>query len=377
MRASLLLFLGLVGCFNPDDILPVHGRLSSVDPVAGQVVRLLRDPQPLLGTSCAEAKPFKETVADEAGNFSFDVFRAQATQLTGLGQFCFRVETTFPSGTYAFSDLLGLGGEVSLPTFPDWRAQPSRVDGVLHFEPAAPLPPEESFEGDQLVHRAEWYTEDGGLAWVADDRVSTSVDGAPVPTRQAMVFDELVLENFSGLVTLRARLTTTEEVVGPFGAGATTVELHSGDRLRLVGLRQPASRGFECPAVGTPCPLTDGDLTPVDAGTLVVQLTLPMPKMISSVVVRGAETQSLGLQLVADDGGLLPLVLPEVFSTSMWNGGLQNVVGVPQPDGGVEFESRSDPRFVALRFDAGIPVSEVRVGFPGGVSRISEISLVE
>ena len=195
-RALLVIPLVLSACFNPDDILPVHGSLTSPDPVAGQVVRLLRDPAGARESNCTEAKPFKETTTDEAGKFSFDVFRAQATRLSGMGTFCFRVETTFPSGAYAFSEILGLFGEETLPPFPDWRAQPTRADGALRFEPMAPLPETgETFEGDQLVHRSEWLTEDGGLAWAADDRVLAVDPDAPLrPTRQSMLMDELALE---------------------------------------------------------------------------------------------------------------------------------------------------------------------------------------
>lgn len=371
----------MAGCFNPDDILPVHGTLTSPDPVTGQIVRLLRDPAPLRSSDCSGAKPFKEVAVDVSGAFSFDVFRAQATKLSNLGQFCFRVETTFPSGTSVFSDILGLAGEVSLPPFPDWRAQPARVDGVLRFEPASPLPMEESFEGDQLVHRAEWFTEDGGLAWVADDRV-LAFDPATmgvVPTRQAMPFDDFALEDFSGTVTLRARMTTIEEVLGPFGEGATTIEVRSGQKLQLTGTRTPFSRGLECLGLGTACPLTDGDLTPQDAGSGPgASFTFPAPRSFSTVVVRGVETEAvlMGMQLLDADGGTARLV-QQVLPTSMWNSGVPNFVLKPLPDGGVEFSPKSDPRFFTFSFDAGVAVREVRMGFAATVERISEVSLFE
>lgn len=380
-RALLVLSLVFAACFNPDDILPVHGSLTSADPVAGQVVRLLRDPAGAREVSCTEAKPFKETTADEAGNFSFDVFRAQAVKLTAQGVFCFRVETTFASGSTVFSDLVGLSGEVTLPPFPDWRAAPSRFDGVLRFEPFAPLPVVERFEGDQLVHRAQWVTADGGLAWVVDDRVMAlnPVTNEVAPTRVPMAFDDFALEDFSGTVSLNARLTITEESEGPFGSNSTTLEARSGQTLQLVGNRTPLSRGLECPPFGTPCFLTDGDLSPVDAGGAPgVSFSFAAPTSVSAVVVRGVETEALlmGLQLTDADGGTLPLV-QQFLPTSLWNAGVPNFTLRPLPDGGLEFGPKADARFVTITFDAGVPVRQVRVGFANSMLRSGEISLFE
>jgi hypothetical protein len=383
MRPALLSSLLIIssGCFNPDDILPVHGTLTSVDPVEGQVVRLLRDPAAARESSCAGAQVFKETTADAEGRYSFDVFRAQAMKLTGFGTFCFRVETTFASGTTVFSDIVGLTGEVTLPPFSDWRAQPTRVDGVLRFEPAAPLPMTESFEGDQLVHRAEWRTEDGGLAWAADDRVLAldEVTNEVSPMRQPLAFEDLALEDFSGVVTLHARLRILGNDNGPFGTEATNIELRSGQTLTLAGTRTPLSRGLACPPLASPCPLTDGDLSMVDAGLGTgLGLVLPAPSSVSALVVRGVATQAqlLGMQLVDADGGTLPIV-QKLLPTSLWNQGVPSFVLRPLPDGGVDFVPMAEPRFFTLTFDAGIPVKEVRVGFAGGVEQLSEVSVFE
>ena len=377
-RSTVLLLLLLPACFNPDDILLVHGAVVSLDGVEGQAVRLLRDPMALkAAVACAGAKPFKENTTDEAGNFTFDVFRAQATKLSGVGAFCFRVETSFPSGTSAFSDLLGLFSEVTLPAFPDWRAQPTRSDGVLHFEPAAPLP-DEGFEGDQLAHRSEWITADGGVAWAADDRVLAfdPVTMGVSPARLPMAMDELALEDFAGSVRFNARLTRPGENTRPFGTSATTIEVRSGQTLPLAGTRMPLSRGMACAGLGNPCPLTDGDLTPIDAGMQLFSFTFPTPTRVSAVVVRGVETESLlmAVLLAQPDGGP-PRVVQYALPTSLWNAGVTSFVLKPQPDGGVEFSPKSDPRFFIVAFDAGEPVSAVTVGFAAGVDRISEISI--
>ena len=283
-----------------------------------------------------------------------------------------------------FSDLR-IDAELNLPPFPDWRAQPTRVDGVLHFEPLAPLPAEESLEGDQLAHRAEWVTEDGGLAWLADDRF-LSADG-PTPLRQAMPFEDVVLEDFTGTVQLTARLTSVSTSVGPFGGSSSTIEVRSGQTLHFAGTRTPVSRGLPCPTLGTPCPLTDGDLTPADAGVQVVTLALPTPAALSAVVVRGASAggfatgSGLMAVLLKDaDGGLLSVV-QQPLPLSLWNGGAPTMVRRPRRDGGMVdvnagVEVESEPRYVVIPLDGGV-VGSVSVGMAGGVDRISEVSLFE
>ena len=379
----LLTSLLLSACFNPDDILPVHGTLVSNDPVEGQVIRMLRDPQTAMSTECSGATPFKETTAASDGTFSFDVFRAQAIKLSGFGTFCFRVETTFPSGSTVFTDIVGLSGEIGLPPFRDWRARPTRVDGVLHFDPVAPLAEVETFEGDQLVHRAEWRTADGGLAWAAEDRVlGFDLDaGTTLPERQPMDFDDYALEDFSGVVTLFARLSVEGTHDGPFSTPSATLELRSGDTLTVSGNRTPISRGLSCIDVATPCPLTDGKLDGIDGGAFgqPIIIPLPAPTTLSAVVVRGVETQAqlMGMQLVGADGGTLPIV-QKLLPTSLWNAGVPGFVVRPLADGGVEFGPRAEQRFFTVKFDAGVPVREVRMGFAGDtVSQLNELSIYE
>ena len=374
MVLLLLLLLSSSGCFNPDDIFPVHGSVTSVDPVAGQPIRLLRDAVIDGRSRCDLATAFKEAAADEAGNFSFDVFRAQAQKLTGFGQFCFRVETEFPSQSSVFSDL-HLDTETSLIPFPDWRAGLRREDGVLHFEPLAPLPAEETPEGDQLVHRAEWLTTDGGTAWVVDDRFLSSEDGTL--SRTPMALDDYALEDFSGVVRLHGQLVSVQPSLGSFFGSSSDIEAQSGETLALTGTRVPFSRGLACPTLGTPCPLTDGDLTPADAGgAAVLTLTLPSPTLLSAIVVRGAETEVplVGVLLTDADGGSLPLV-QMLLPTSTWNGANPAFLRRPQRDGGFDLQQQLTSRYFVVGLDAGVPISSVSVGFPGGISSISEISL--
>jgi hypothetical protein len=233
------------------------------------------------------------------------------------------------------------------------------------------------------VHRAEWRTADGGLAWATEDRV-LGFDlntGSTTPQRQPMEFSDEALEDFAGTVTLFARLSVEGNREGPFSTPSATLELRSGDTLAVSGTRTPFSRGLPCLEIATPCPLTDGKLDGVDGGAFAqpIIFTLPAPTSLSAVVVRGVETQAqlMGMQLVDADGGTLPIV-QKLLPTSLWNAGVPGFVVRELADGGVEFGPRSELRFFTVKFDAGVPVREVRMGFAGDtVGQLNELSLFE
>jgi hypothetical protein len=131
-------------------------------------------------------------------------------------------------------------------------------------------------------------TTDGGTAWVVDDRFLSSENGTL--ERLPMTLDDFALEDFSGAVRLSGQLTSVQASLGPFGGSSSDIEALSGERLPLTGTRVPLSRGLACPSLGTPCPLTDGDLTAADAGgAQALTLTLPTPTPLSAVVVRAAD----------------------------------------------------------------------------------------
>ena len=127
------------------------------------------------------------------------------------------------------------------------------------------------------MHRSEWITADGGVAWAADDRVLAldPVNISVSPARQPMAMEDPALEDFAGSVRFNARLTKPGEDSGPFGTSASTIEVRSGQTLPLAGARTPLSRGMACAGFGNPCPLTDGDLTPIDAGMQLFSFTFP------------------------------------------------------------------------------------------------------
>ena len=364
MRRALAVLLLCASCFNPDDIFPLRGSLTSTDPIGSQAIRLLRESNGF--RACGEYKPFKQTTADEHGDFSFEVFRAQAQKLTGEPElFCFRAETEFPSGSTAFVEL-GFVAETSLPPFPDWRAQPSLSGGVLRFEPLAP---------SGAAHRVEWTTADGGLAWAANDRSSVLAGGMPDAAVQDLVLDEAVLEDFSGTLVMSAQVTSPGERLGPLERGGVTIEAVSGETLSLTGARVPISRGLPCPELGSPCPLTDGELTPVSVGSQSeLTLQLGRPVVVSAIVLRGLELEAnvAGVTLVGVDGGAFDA---QLIPLSGWRG----LRFVAAADGGAALSLHYEPQFAIVPLKAGPPLSAVTISFPfnGGLSRISELSVFE
>jgi hypothetical protein len=384
---ALVAALALTGCFNPDDIFPVKGALSSPDSVSGQAVRLLRQSTLASSGTCAGATPFKSTTTDDAGAYGFEIFRAQAQRLTGFGQFCFRVDTSFPSGGGSFIDLQQVSGELRLPPLLDWRAAPRLEDGGLSFTAAGPRPsPEGQAEGrSTALHHVDFLTSDGGVAWRLDERAD-DLAGLPQP----LELSSEVLEDFSGRLELTARVTHGGQALGPFGGDTFTVEARSGDVLPVAGTRVPLSRGLECPGFGSPCPFTDGSLERADAGAAqALRFTLPVPRPVSTVVLRGVEmpANQLLVSITTPDGGRFDA--PFTVPVSTWTlpelpvrepGGVPGLGG-PRPidaDAGLELPVFAPvPAWSVLRFDAGVEAASVRLLFPAGLGAAQEISLYE
>jgi hypothetical protein len=387
MRLALV-FLVFAGCMNPDEIFPLHGAVTSVDPVEGQVVRLLRDVQPQQCRS-SQATPFKETIADAEGKYGFEVFRVEAQSLGGYYSYCFRVETTFPSGRASWTDPGSLNTEVSFAPLRDWRASPRLENDVLHFEPPVPWPddappvrgPDDQWTlGTQLTHQARVTTDAGEVIWQEYDRFPVT-DGGYWFERKPIVLDDVRLEDFTATVTLTANLYEPESV--PYGLlysqSPPPVAMQAGEQLSVQGLRRPVSRGLPCPELGSPCPLTDGDLTGADAGMIhEVTLEFPAPKPLSSLVLRGAlfGGRLIGVLLTREDGGVVQEVEAMAPYSDPWS---DDSAGYPNsfiqlPDGGY---TSLNFAYLIIPIDAGAPVSRATLRFPEGLARIQEVSLFE
>lgn len=386
MPRYLILVLMFAGCTNPDDILVVRGLVSSIDTVEGQVVRLLRDVerQPNITDRCAHAIPLKETRADVDGEYGFEVLRVETRSA------CFRVEAAFSSGSVSWSDLELYSPETRLAPLLDWRAEPWLDGGVLAFQPAVPwpddLPPARTGDtlrlGIQLTHQEQLVTSDGGLVWQAEDRhqvadASTEVIGYPTYVREPLVLDSLRVEDFDATLTLTASVLDPDQESGLVSSGPLLTRVKAGAHLALRGGRVPLSRGLDCPALGTPCPLTDGDLTEVDAGLIdEVALKLIAPAHLSAAVVRGAWVAGdrIRVLLTADDGerigdfeGVLPGSDPAFAN--------RRSVRVQQ-DAGYAF-AQLQLAYIVIPLDAGALTSTATVQFPGGLAQIQEVSLFE
>ena len=381
MWRCVVLTLACAACTNPDDILAVHGTVASVDPVEAQVVRLLRyiNDQPnvyLSDPPCSLATPLKETRADAEGNFGFEMFRVETRRAL-----CFRVEALFPSGSVAWSVLpfYGYGPETQLPPLRDWRAAPWLDGGVLQFDPPVPWPEDSPPVRLQLTHREQLVTADGGIAWQAEDRFQLPDPSSEFPgyrlAREPLVLDELRLEDFDGTLSLSAFLDDPDRTRPGLSSLTFPARMTAGERLTLRGTRVPLSRGLGCPELATPCPLTDGALTEVDAGLIgEVPFQLSTPAIVSAVVLRGAwvADERIRVVLAQEDGGIageFEGMVPKGDPSAFPSGGSTYQ---RTPDGGL---AQLKLTYLVIPLDAGVPISRVTLQFPEGLARIKEVSL--
>jgi hypothetical protein len=383
-RFALVLAASLAACFSPDDILIVDGTVASPEP-AGQRVRLLRGKPDERNLLCGGFAPFKEAVTDADGGYSFEVFRAQAQGLTeGVGDRCFRAEVEFASGARSSTTVQRLIGPVSLPPLLDWRPGLQLDAGLVTFAPVAPLTDGSSPEGDQVTHRLEARTADGGLAWRQDDRVLLVTGAeAPRPSRVPLTFDDAALVEDEALtLRLRARVVFVQSGEVLFGGAlgfAAPVEVEAAEAVLVAGRSAPPTRGLPCPGYGSPCALTDGALEPREpvGPSAALSLDFPTPLVPRWLVVRGLETESplLGVQLTGVDGGAV-LQSQYLAPESLWDP-VDAPRDVPLPDGGVLRWGEARLRFLAIPLDAGVPVAGVRVSEPVGLRRAAELSVLE
>ena len=223
--------------------------------------------------------------------------------------------------------------------------------------------------------------EDGGIAWQADDRLQIPDANPEYPgsyelAREPLVMDELRLEDFDGTLSLTAYLVDPAQAGSFFSSGSLPSRMRAGERLVLRGTRVPLSRGLQCPELASPCPLTDGEVTEVDAGMInEVSLNLPTPAFVSAVVIRGGWVagELIRVVLAQEDGGIggefEGTVLRGDFAAFGF-GGEQ----VRLPDGGY---AQLRLAYMVIPLDAGTPASRVTLQFPAGLARIKEVSVFE
>lgn len=383
MRALLVSLAGLAasGCFNPDDIFPVEGDVSSIDGVQGLTVELWRSPpaSQVNGTTCVDAVPFKTTVTDERGHYRFDVFRAQAQGLSRRSLNCFVVRVAFPSGAAARVDVPALNGHSTMPLLRDWRSHLGLDAGVARFDSPVPVPADDDDSGVSLDHVLRFVTTDGGMAWKKGDRFP-KLDLGGGTERLPITLGPRELEDFEGALELEANLyePPPEPVTGPvnlFDSNSFPVVLTAAERVAITPGAPADSRGLACPSIATPCPLTDGALAPVD---LELRQSLTFERdggPFSALVFRELElaTPLFGVQWFGADGGLLgqqqAILTPSVLDTFVLS-------PRKSTDGGFDF-SALPAQWAVVSVDAGTEnVSRVVLRFSSGVRSCAEVSLV-
>lgn len=376
MTRTPLFFLvcafGGAGCFNPDDIFPVEGRVESSQTVEGVRVELRRQRRTTFGP-CESLSLFREAQTDTSGGYRFEVFRAAAQELTGMGSFCFQVHTAFASGASATVDVPEISGPLTLPSLVDWRAGFQRDGGVVRFSPMAPLPT--GADAALLVHRLSLLTEDGGLAWRQDDLVMD--EGSLTPRRVDLADDARILEEFGGALSVESRLIVpgTSPLVVLTEVPPVVMHGFAAGRLSTVRSTLPWSSRTACPGVADPCPLTDRELVPFELdGGEQVRVEFLAPTVPVAVVVRGFVSPATSLVISLIDSAGVEHALAHALPGSLFSGD-QERDPQPLPDGGRPYRLRPEPRFAVVPLEVDYLVDAVGVTFPGGVTRLSELSV--
>lgn len=384
-RLAFLLPVALSACFSPDDIFVLDGTLVAAAP-EGQPVRLYRG-KPDDDRVCRQLTLFKETTADAAGRYTFELFRAQAQSLNGVTKDpCFSVQAEFPSFTVAAIALAQVFGPEELPPLPDWRPNPQLGEGwVVRFEPVTTLPAEETLEGPFITHRLEVTDASSRLAWRQDDLLlEPGGPGGMTLARVPLRFDPFTLiEEQSVVGRLEARITQRGDGRGgPFegrpGFGRT-VEVIAGQVLTLTELAPHPTRDRPCRAFGNPCRLTDGDYapTPPDFETNIMELEPPDALVPGRLVLRGLETSasSFGVEL-KDLGGVLSPRVDHALPVSAWDP-TGAALELPLADGTMLQRGGPPKHFLVVPLDATTPQAVVRLRFSSPVTRLGELSALE
>lgn len=333
----------IAGCLNPDDILPIKGTVDGAD----RPLQLSRGLNPE-GGECTDWKRLKEGTSNADGSFVFDVFRAQAMNLSTFDPFCFLVETTYDNGTHVSSTIEALFGELKLLHFPAWTPALRREGGFVRFEPLAQrdetqvvLHTVEAKRGEQTV----WRAVDLGLGGLSFE---------PMP--RALPDDPRIYDEFGGELSVSGRyFPMPMQSMGPIESlPAPEVKATSPELLTLSATQVPPSRGATCEGLPTPCGLTDGQMTgvPLD-GAMSLTVNLSPPSMPSLVVLRALVTNSpvVAVWGTQEDGGVLPLGTFALLREG-------DPLGSVGPDG----RFTPSPTFVALPVDAGVPLTSLSVG---------------
>ena len=310
---------------------------------------------------CGPWKNIENTRSLDGGQYSFEVFRAQAMQLTTGAPYCFRLDTRYTSGVLASATMEALFGEAQIPPMPDWTPD-LRVDGgVFVFAPYRTRSPDVEFFVIQHVLEIRRGSQ---VSWRAADAslLTLGLETQPISA------DPRIVNEFGGNARLRVSYTEGEGQQSPIGELVVRprVEASSARTLSLSDTVDARSRHSLCDFFSMSCPLTDGFLVSADLdGHPWMQVNFMQPfapslVVVRSLVVNGPTLEVSGIQV---DGGVLPLGAFALTRELDGPGSLEpNGVYLPAPT------------FVAMTVDAGEPVVSLRVTAEGLV-KVDEVSI--
>jgi hypothetical protein len=379
MRASMTLVALLISaCMSPDDLLVAQGKAGA----GAERVDLLRQKNAgfFSGGTCDSPLPLQTTEPAGDGAYSFSLARSQVQRLDSKGSICLRATAAFPSGTRVWADAKnGISSRLTFPDLNDWIPNLTfAADGALAFSSAADVEPgcvpleDEQNPGwsgvrqvPEPLHRVS-FTVGGDVAWVETN-----------PAR----FGPEILEDFAGELAIEAQqLRCGKQILGlpPSEYSAVLpVGWTSTERVSAAGHLAPVSRGASCVNVGTPCPFSDGKLTPFvfRTGGQGVSLTLDKPRPIREVILRRVVTSDVTLATVSvidELGAVMPHEFP--IARSAWPSDV--LYGVADIDG----KQIAYPTPIYLRFTLPEPIvlaTRIDVMLDSGIDEISEVSLFE
>lgn len=392
VRLSVVtMMVGLAGCgVAPEDLFHLRGRVvaqgaAETKPEPGLRVALGRG-RPrgkLFSAPCVTTKDVGASVTDEVGQFAFELFRAELElpEASADGAACLRLGAEVDGvSTWVDVENERQTRNTELGTLWVWRPDASLSEGpsdaglVLGFETPPAVP-------DCVAQRVRaTFGVDGGVWWDAVFELTDAGTG-----RVAQAIPPQWLEDRKGTLRLEAGavgsvmvaqslgltldLEPTRARLARFGALAET-------RVELEGQLTPQSRGAACPGFPSPCPLTDGDPSPVsmDGGT-VIELELAAPAVVRTVVVRALRYVPMPLKL-----SFLQLVDRESGERRMIagfgaDGGLVGPPGEGLPTYGMPLFSELDGHLL-LGVDPPLPASaRYQLVFALPVEQLAEVSL--
>ncbi len=372
---ELALLLTLSGCFNPDDIFVLRG---SADAPGSQLVELRRAQATGGRAQCDDGAPFMQTKVDSDGGFSFEVLRAQTRHLGSGDRNCLRIQTSFASGARAHADIFAAEFVTTVARFIDWQPDVHRDGGEWLVSSA--MPSLMNAQGRSFVaHRLVLETDDGGIAWAADDlvRFRSPTTQLPPTTRLALRDDLAAWNEFAGTLTVKAqyfdRPSSSLDVVN-VDLDGTVVEVHARHRVAFDGGFVPPSRGVECPPLASPCALTDGVLESFWIQEPSFTLKFDAPRSVHRAVLRGVyQQQATQLSGELEDGGVVDLGIAPVSSRVFEVPWRPFPLPRPQGDGGVLFVP--SPEFIIVDLDAGAPLRSVTFTSSSRWGVLSEVSV--